>query len=934
MPWQRKVIHVVSNSHWDREWGYPFEETRLLLLDFMDGLLDLLDSDPDFHSFTMDSQTLCVEDYLELRPEKRATVEKHVKSGRLIVGPWYSLPEEYVVNGESLVRNLVVGHRVAQSWGKVSKIGYTPFGYGQTSQMPQIYNSFGIDTIIFYRGINTPHSEFILEGPDGSRLLGMRFGCMSRFSYYVYVYRVLRYGSDDVFARYDWDRGSAPMRLATDRHPREHYYVLDCEKKQWNDKPIRDQLLKLVRDESEHFTTRHICCMQGFDSSNPDPKESEIIAMCRELMPEHEIRLSSLEEYMNAMRKEVKNPTVLKGESRNPGSTGKWTHLFGDVISARIRLKQANHRAEVALQRWAEPWSAIGSMAGGEYLKSSLDRAWKMLLQNHPHDTITGAGIDQMEKDSLFRYDQVAIIGEGLARRGMQAVQIKIDHSGLTPRDSVLTVFNPCPFPRNGVISCYIDMPDKMGYEAFGIATPDGKKKQRLQIKEQFEPGTLVRNLQDISIELRSKRVLCHIEVDDIPAYGYRTYHVVRESQFGYVPGSLAVETNMLENEHLVVNFNSNGTVDLFHKAANRLYAGLHYIEDTGETGHTWVHMEPDENETITSYGCPVSIALEEAGPLLARVRVTYRMMIPSGIEPEMTSEYREAVMNHVRRTKDYREMIVTSRFTLRAGARRLDVTTEIDNPCKNHRVRVVFPTWLKADTTESEAGFDVISRDIHVRKGNAYYGKPNPQYPMHRFVDMHETGAKGKKAGFAILNSTGMREYEAMDVEDRPLAITLFRAFTYRNCPIFGRYEVYPEMDLAQCPGRMEWTYALYPHAGDWTNGVFQQAEQLNLPLEAAQAGPHKGKLPKSMSFLELEGDNLQLTAFKRAEDRPKSYIVRIFNPTDKTVKGTLKLFKPIKRAWLTNLNEERESQLVLRGDTLSLSIAKKRVATIEFVV
>lgn len=190
---ERKIIHVVSNSHWDREWGYPFEETRLLLLKFMDELLDLLDTDPEFHSFTMDSQTLCVEDYLELRPERRADIERHVKSGRLIVGPWYSLPEEYICNGESLVRNLVVGHRSADSLGKVSKIGYTPFSYGQTSQIPQIYNGFDIDTIIFYRGINTPKCEYILEGPDGSRLFGSRFGTMSRFSYYIYVYRVLRF---------------------------------------------------------------------------------------------------------------------------------------------------------------------------------------------------------------------------------------------------------------------------------------------------------------------------------------------------------------------------------------------------------------------------------------------------------------------------------------------------------------------------------------------------------------------------------------------------------------------------------------------------------------------------------------------------------------------------------------------------------------------
>ncbi|MBN2309087.1 MAG: hypothetical protein JXR94_08960, partial [Candidatus Hydrogenedentes bacterium] len=619
---ERKTIHVISNSHWDREWVYPFEETRLLLLQFMDELLDLLDTDPEFHSFLMDSQTLCVEDYLELRPERRPSIEKHVRSGRLIVGPWYSLPEEYLVSGESIVRNLVVGHRVAASYGKVSTIGYTPFGYGQTSQMPQIYNGFGIDTIIFYRGINTPHSEFILEGPDGSRVLGMRFGCMSRFSYYTYVYRVLRYGSDDVFARYDWDRGAAPFRLATDRRPREHYYILDDRKKQWNDGPIPEQLRRLVRDESEHFTTSHICCMQGFDSSNPDPDETKIMKMCQAMMPEHTIQFSSIEEYMNAMRKEVRDPTVLTGESRDPGSTGKWTHLCGDVISARTRLRQANHESETNLQRWAEPWSAIGSMVGGEYLKTALDRAWKLLLKNHPHDTLTGGGIDQMEKDSMYRADQVNIISEGLARRGMQAVQIQIDNSDLTPRDAVLTVFNPCPFPRSGVISCYVDMPAGMGYEAFRVRTPDGKKTQRLQLKQQFEWSTLIRNLQDISIEMNSDRALCHIEVDDIPAFGYRTYHLDRSDAFAYEPGTLAPETNVLENEHLRAAFNADGTIDLTHKETGRTYAGIHYLEDSGETGQSWVHMLPDDNQIITSHGFPVSIALEEAGPLLARMRV------------------------------------------------------------------------------------------------------------------------------------------------------------------------------------------------------------------------------------------------------------------------------------------------------------------------
>jgi mannosylglycerate hydrolase len=924
---QRKTIHVVSNSHWDREWVYPFEETRLLLLDFMDNLLNLLNTDQEFHSFTMDSQTVCLEDYLELRPERRSDIEKHVQSGRLIIGPWYSLPEEYVCNGESLVRNLLVGHRVAQSFGKVSKNGYTPFSYGQTSQIPQIYQGFGIDTIIFYRGINTPKCEYILEGPDGSRLMGSRFGVMSRFSYYVYIYRVLRYGSDDVFKRYDWDRGAAPFRLATDRHPRAHYYILDRDKKKWNAEPIRDQLLKLVKDESEHFSTSQMVCMQGFDSSDPDPKETEIMKLCQSLLPEHDIKFSNLDEYMNAMRQEVQSPIVLKGEFRDPGATGKWTHLYGDMISARPAIKYANHKAEVNLQRLAEPWSAIRAMLGGEYLKPALDRCWRMLLQNHPHDTITGGGTDQMEKDSLFRFDQINLICDGLTRRGMEQVQIQIDNSDLGAKDSVLTVFNSCPFPRKGVISCLVDMPDQMGYEAFRLASPDGKVVGRLQIKKQFDYGILVRNLQDISAELRTRRVHCHLEVDEIPAFGYKTFHLLREDQFSYTPESLLPATNTLENEYLKAVFNADGTLNLTHKETGHTFHGLHYLENSGEAGHSWIHAVPDDNRVITSHGFPCSIEVEEAGPLAASIRVTYFMQIPVGLTKNLDDQFRLEMDLHTARTSETREMKITSLFTLRAGQKRLDVKTSFENTCKNHRLRVVFPTGLDCERTDAEIDFDVVGRDIQIKKESAYYGKPNPQYPMHRFVDM-----SGSKMGFAILNNSGLREYEAMPVTDRPLAITLLRAFTFRQPPVFGRWEVHPEMERAQCIGKWEWTYAIYPHTGDWSHGVFAEAEDLNLPLEAAQAGPHAGILPKTLSFFEILAPALQLTAFKRAEDHENSFVVRLFNPTLQTVTGTLRMFKNVKQAWLTNLNEERQEVLQVKGRDILFTAEKKKMITIEF--
>jgi alpha-mannosidase len=510
----------------------------------------------------------------------------------------------------------------------------------------------------------------------------------------------------------------------------------------------------------------------------------------------------------------------------------------------------------------------------------------------------------------------------------MQEVQVRIDNSDVPANRSVLTVFNACPFPRKGVVSCLVDMPDGFDGESFAVETPAGEP-LRVQRRCAFRHDALIRNLQDISAVVSAERTHCHVETGEIPAFGYKTFHIVPSGRATVSPETLAPETNVLENEHLRVRFSGDGTLELTHKETGRVYPGLHYIEDTGETGHSWIHMDPHDNETITSHGGPCALVLEEAGPLLARMRVECRMMIPAGIQDEITPDFHGDAKNHTRRRADRREITVTSRFTLRAGARRLDVTTSLDNTCRDHRMRVVFPTGLTGcDRTDAEAGFDVIGRDIRVKEGNAYFGRPNPQYPMHRFVDMSDG-----KHGFAVLNASGMREYEAPDLRDRPLAITLFRAINYRNCPSFGRFDVYPEMERAQCPGDLEWTYALYPHRGDWTNGVYSEAEDLNLPLEPAQCGPHEGTLPKELSFLEVTGP-LQLTAFKCAEDRPAGYVVRLFNPAGKAAKGELRLWKPVKKAWLTNLNEERREALDPKNGRIALNVPKKKIVTVEFTL
>lgn len=919
----RYKLHVISNTHWDREWVYPFQETRLLLLDFMDDLLDLLDKNPEFHSFLLDSQTIAVEDYLDLRPEREEQVKKHVTSGRLVVGPWYSLPEEYIVNGESLVRNLVVGHRLANKWGKVSKIGYTPFSYGQTSQMPQIYRGFDIDTIIFYRGINTPKSEFVMEGPDGSRVTGCRFGALSRFSYYFYVYRMVRYGMSRDEWWYDWDRGALPFRLCNNYHPDAHYYILDPHDKQWNEDILPKQLEKLVADESQHFSTSHIVCMQGFDTSSPDTEERRLIDASRLILEEmgHEIVQDSLENFMREMKEELGEPYVIRGESRDPGATGKWTHLFGDVISSRSRIKRRNALTETAIQRWAEPFSTLGWLFDGPYMKSAIDLAWRYLLQNHPHDTICGAGIDQMEKDMMYRFDQATIISQGVMRRGMSAIQKRINNNDIDVHEAVLTIFNPSPYPRDEVVTLFVDLPDKCGYEGFSIRDPDGDIVPYAET-ERRSVGTLVRNLQDISLQQRSQRVTLHAQLKDVPAFGYKTYHLRREQTD---LGSSAIdlgghkETPIMENEFLNVRINADGSLDILDKGTGREFKNQHYFEDGGESGHPWVHIAPEQDEVITTLGTKATIEHRETSDFLTCFRVKRLMTIPKDLETDQ---------DHCRRSKTTVGMPIESTFTLRKGQHWLEVMTKLDNPAKQHRVRVCFPTDIKATVSAAEAAFDVIERPIDRPEGSLYYGKPNPQYPMHRFVDISD-----EKLGLAIIND-GIREFEAVDDDYRTLCITLVRGFTAMQSPVIDQWDVYPWMELAQSMGSHQWRYAIMPHAGNWQEGdVYREAEKFNLLLEAAQAGRGGGDLPKQMSLIDIESKDIILSTLKKCEYRD-SLVLRLFNPTLKDVDTKITFFRPIKEAWLTNMNEERREQLPVNDNVLSIRFGPKKIVTCEVLL
>jgi alpha-mannosidase len=213
----RIQCHFISNTHWDREWRYSAQRTRHMLCYMMDMLLDILEKEPRFQSFHLDSQTVPILDYLEIYPEKEEILRKHIKEGRIVVGPWFCLPDEFLVGGESLIRNLLLGHKIAAKFGPVSKTGYSPFSWGQISQMPQIYKGFGIDMISFYRGINTlvaPKSEFVWEGPDGTRIYASRLSVRPRYNVWYIIQRPVYWDEQNEGNRYmKWKRDFGPFHF-------------------------------------------------------------------------------------------------------------------------------------------------------------------------------------------------------------------------------------------------------------------------------------------------------------------------------------------------------------------------------------------------------------------------------------------------------------------------------------------------------------------------------------------------------------------------------------------------------------------------------------------------------------------------------------------------------------------------------------------------
>ncbi|HEY4554174.1 MAG TPA: alpha-mannosidase, partial [Bacillaceae bacterium] len=415
-----KKVHIVPHMHWDREWYFSTEESRILLVNNMEEILEMLETNPDYPYYVLDGQTSILEDYFAVKPENKERFKKLVQEGKLIIGPWYTQTDEMVVGGESIVRNLLYGIKDSEEFGSPMMIGYLPDSFGQSSQMPQILNGFDIKYSIFWRGTSERHgtdkTEFYWESDDGSKVLVQLFPL---------GYAIGKYLPED----------EEELKKRMDKY----FTVLD-----------------------RGATTENIVLPNGHDQMPIQKNIFSIIEKLQRMYPDREFYLSKYEHIFAELEKNQSLPTI-QGEFLD----GKYMRVHRSIYSTRMDIKAANTRIENKITNVLEPLASIAYSLGFEYHHGLIELIWKEMLKNHAHDSIGSCCSDKVHREILNRF----FIAEEKADQLIEYYKRKITDSITTDRkEDRLTVFNLLPYDRNDVVTTKVITK----LEAFVLEDADG----------------------------------------------------------------------------------------------------------------------------------------------------------------------------------------------------------------------------------------------------------------------------------------------------------------------------------------------------------------------------------------------------------------------------------------------------------------------------
>ena len=894
-------VFYVPSTHWDREWYETFQAFRFHLVELLDEVLDVMARDPRYRLFQTDGQSIILEDYLEIRPEREHQVREFAKEGRLRIGPWYTMPDENLVTGESMIRNLEEGLRVARDFGNQSRAGFVCDMFGHISQLPQIFAGFGIDHALLFRGVNevTHHGCFRWVGADGTECVAHRFG------------------------------------------PNEGYFDYGRWVRQAWDHNVQYELEQGVKDASKYINTQLermklplALLFDGGDHIEMDPQAGELIERLQKERPELKIQHAGFDEYAQALvalKDQIE--LVCRGELRDPGKKlddGGW--VIPGVLSSRIKLKLANRYCETALTQWVEPFSLLANhLISREYPHSYIRRAWRYVLENHAHDSICGCSPDQVHKDMEFRFDQARMIADKVTTQTLTAVARQVEIADLEDDAFAMVVFNPTQRDVDGPIDLELwfdEKTEKFYHEFFGfekkigfcLFTPEGAEipYDYAQHWPQRRRFSRPRHKIPMGQECHVVGVTCELH---IPAFGYTTLIVKPVAEPTRHPNAKIVKGDrQLENEHLIVTVNDNGSLTLYDKRSHQTYDRLMIFEDRADIGDGWYHGVAVNDQIISSTAAHAEVAVITDGGQKGVLRITNRLQVPRDFVFETT----------MRRSSETAELAIQTDVTLRAHADHVELKTVIDNQIKQHRIRVLFESGVEANTYKADTPFDVVTREIALPDQNHIWRELAVETrPQQNWTAIHDA-----QRGLAVV-SPGLPESAVRDDPKRTLALTLLRGF---KRTVFHEW---PEgQPGGQSLGRHEFNYRLVPLAGAPDATRLTHLAQITAAgsraiqvLAKNQAAADDRKTPPSAGQLTLKPNRTIVNSLRHHPE--KAYVeLRLHNPNEAEVAEQVTYHQPLKAAWLTDFDGNKLSDLPVDGAAVTVKLAPYKIATIALDV
>ena len=875
---ERTIVHLVPHTHWDREWYQPFQVFRMRLVELVDELLATMKADPRLR-FTLDGQVATVDDYLEVRPEARGQIEALVRDGRLAIGPWQILLDEFLVSGETIVRDLELGWHAARRLGDVMPIGYLPDMFGHVAQMPQILRRAGIEDAVVWRGVPAAidRNAFLWSAPDGSTV---------RAEYMPEGY------------------GNASGLLA----------VPDL---------LPQAITRFVAESQAFFGDRSVLAMYGSDHTVPSPRLTGLVAGANEVLAHAEVRIETLADYIRGVHEgPAEDLPSWMGELRS----GARANMLMGVTSARIDIKQAAARAERGLERYAEPLMALH---GGTWPERLLELAWRRVIDNSAHDSICGCSDDRVVQQVLVRFAEAAQLAEGVTAQALRVIGDQV------PREAWAAA-NPSPAPR--VVQVELDVPSPAGWAGIELELADGKRlptqsiaaerrlmppfplagreiadmlRRRMHGRELFGHSldgfrveqvdgrpSLVLLLDDpaapdeldvgalvdaiVTAAERAPDVMWQVISDighlqrivarvPLPPLGWASFHAVEanaDPDAADAVEPVAVTERTMANGLVIVTLADDGAFTL--QGGGVTLEGVGRVVDGGDYGDSYNYAPPHQDRLVDRPRV-VTTRVLEAGPIRGRLEIVRRYGWPTGVQPGGSA-----------RTDTDLPTDVTTVLELHQGEPYVRVRVSFANRSRDHRVRWHVPLPQATGTSAAEGQFAVVERGLVPESGHGEV--PLPTYPARGFV--HAAGA--------TLLLDHITEYEL--VEGRELALTLLRSTglisrndnPYREDPAGGEFPI-PDAQMMR-----DWSlgFAIAPHAAPWEQaGAVAWAEVYAHPaLTVSGSGDRSGQLGAGQG-LQVQGDGVVLCSARRRDDWLEVRLVaERSDPVQTTLRGSFR--------------------------------------------